>query len=297
MTRTPGAAGPWKGETVGASSDRSQQGDTEQTNVMSDHTSSGDERAATERGNRGNGDTGAESRREANGPAPPWQRTGAVGRPDPGASQAFDIGEPQHANRGTARQVRRDGSDRQGGAAAKSSVDGPTGFIAPVREPGNESGQAGGARFGRPAMGAPEPPSEQAASSPTGASMRVGPGRLPRRANLQLKSFDPWSVLKLSLVLSVAGFFVWLVAVVVLYAVLAAMGVWEQLNTTYAGLTAVQGGTDEALISFGSVFGAAFVVGLVNIVLFSAFATVAAYVYNVAADMTGGLELTLSERD
>src|SRR5437773_2135699 len=50
------------------------------------------------------------------------------------------------------------------------------------------------------------------------------PGRGPRRASLQVKRFDPWSVLKLSLVLGVAMFFVWLVAVGVLYTVLDGMG-------------------------------------------------------------------------
>jgi hypothetical protein len=60
------------------------------------------------------------------------------------------------------------------------------------------------------------------------------PGRGPRRASLQIKRFDPWSVLKLSLVLGVAMFFVWLVAVGVLYTVLDGMGVWDKLNGTYS---------------------------------------------------------------
>ena len=44
-------------------------------------------------------------------------------------------------------------------------------------------------------------------------------------------------------------------------------------------------------------FGVSAIIGAVNIVLFTALATVGAFVYNVSADLAGGLELTLSERE
>lgn len=123
--------------------------------------------------------------------------------------------------------------------------------------------------------------------------------RPPRKASLQIRRFDPWSVLKLSLVLSVAMFLMWLVAVGVLYGVLNGMGVWDKLNGTWNDLASVNeadGGSDP-LISAGRVFGISAVVGAINIVLFTAFATVLAFIYNVSADLAGGIEVTLSERD
>lgn len=125
------------------------------------------------------------------------------------------------------------------------------------------------------------------------------PGRGPRRASLQVRRFDPWSVLKLSLVLGVAMFFIWLVAVGVLYTVLDGMGVWDKLNGTYSSLVAGEGNNAGSgpLISAGRVFGIAAVIGAINIVLLSALATVSAFIYNVSADLAGGLEVTLSERD
>jgi hypothetical protein len=123
------------------------------------------------------------------------------------------------------------------------------------------------------------------------------PGRGPRRASLQIKRVDPWSVLKLALVLGFAMFLVWMVAVGVLYSVLGGMNVWTKLNGTYNDL--VQGGDTSGgdLISAGRVFGIAAVVGLVNVILFTAMATVSAFIYNVSADLAGGVEVTLSERE
>jgi hypothetical protein len=123
------------------------------------------------------------------------------------------------------------------------------------------------------------------------------PGRGPRRASLQVKRVDPWSVLKLALVLSVALFFVWLVAVGVLYGVLNGMGVWDKINHTANDLLQGNEASGDPLISAGRVFGVAAIVGAVNIVLFTALATVGSFVYNVSADLAGGLEVTLSERE
>jgi hypothetical protein len=173
------------------------------------------------------------------------------------------------------------------------------------------TGSAAPGLFGDPAA---QPPSDAAAGlkgqetvSMPGAGTRGRtapsairrPGRGPRRASLQVKRFDPWSVLKLSLVLGVAMFFVWLVAVGVLYTVLDGMGVWDKLNGTYSSLVSGEGANAPSgpLISAGRVFGIAAVLGAINIVLLSALATVSAFIYNVSADLAGGLEVTLSERE
>ncbi|TCO64657.1 DUF3566 domain-containing protein [Actinocrispum wychmicini] len=150
-------------------------------------------------------------------------------------------------------------------------------------------------------LGGQAPPIPGLAGAPRGSappSALRRPGRGPRRANLQIKRFDPWSVLKLSLVLGVALFFVWMVAVGVLYAVLDGMGVWDKINGIGNDLFAANsGGTGQPLVSAGRVFGVAAIIGAVNIVLFSALATVGAFVYNVSADLAGGLEVTLAERE
>jgi len=131
---------------------------------------------------------------------------------------------------------------------------------------------------------------------PSAAADRPVRARMPRRAALQVKRVDPWSVLKLAVVLGVALFLVWMFAVGVLYAILDGMGVWDKLNGTFSELT--PGSTTSGpLISAGGVFGVAALVGLINTILFIALTSVAAFIYNVSADLTGGVAVTLSELD
>jgi hypothetical protein len=50
-------------------------------------------------------------------------------------------------------------------------------------------------------------------------------------------------------------------------------------------------------VSSGTIFGGAFLIGLVNIVLLTSMATIAAFVYNLTTDLIGGIEVTLADRD
>lgn len=246
--------------------------------------------------------------------APPWARGTSAGV---GHGAGLDAGQPQHGSRhqddgshggsiadatgatGSTGEPDQDltAAWRQGSHRDLDTSDAPTGFMAAVppssSDPYHTSSRSA---FEQPTVRTGKPMFEQHAPPET-LSSPSRPSRVPRRASLQLKRLDPWSVLKLSLVLSVAGFLAWLVAVGVLYGVLDAMGVWAQINGTYTDLTAVNAASGGPLISAGRVFGVATLIGAVNIVLFTALATVGSLIYNVASDLVGGAELTLSERD
>jgi hypothetical protein len=118
----------------------------------------------------------------------------------------------------------------------------------------------------------------------------------PVRASMQVRRIDPWSTLKVSLILSVALFFVWMIAVAFLYLVLGGMGVWSKLNSNVGDLLNNTSGSTE-LVSAGTIFGGATLVGLVNIVLLTAAATIGAFIYNLTTDLIGGVEVTLADRD
>lgn len=149
---------------------------------------------------------------------------------------------------------------------------------------------------------APRPPVQRRPpgppARPAGPGSRIGMAGQPRgpvRASMQIRRIDPWSALKVSGLLSVALFFVWMIAVAFLYLVLGAMGVWSKLNSNVGDLLSSGGGGD--IVSAGSIFGGAALVGLVNIVLLTALATAGAYIYNLSTDIVGGVEVTLADLD
>jgi hypothetical protein len=147
---------------------------------------------------------------------------------------------------------------------------------------------------------APERPSSEPVNRTTAASrLQVGNRHKgPVRASMQIRRVDPWSTLKVSLVLSVALFFVWMIAVAFLYLVLGGMGVWSKLNSNVGDLLTSAGGqTGGELVSSGTIFGGAALIGLVNIVLLTAMATCGAFIYNLTTDLVGGVEVTLADRD
>jgi len=166
----------------------------------------------------------------------------------------------------------------------------PTTFVEPA-------GPAGAASAGSAAPPTPGPVGSAAGQRPGWATLRRR-GRPPRRAALQLKRLDPWSVLKVALMLSLVLFLIFLVAVGVLYGVLDGMGLMDRLNGTYSDLVSGDGAAGgEPLISAWRVLGYAALIGMINSVLFAVAVTVGAFVYNACADLVGGIEVTLSERD
>jgi hypothetical protein len=149
-------------------------------------------------------------------------------------------------------------------------------------------------------------PVERTDPTPSGANRPAGGGRVqvagrtktgPVRATMQIRRVDPWSALKVSLLLSIALFFVWMIAVAFLYLVLGGMGVWSKLNSNVGDLLTSSGGSGGELVSSGSIFGGALLIGLVNIVLLTAMATIGAFIYNLTTDIVGGVEVTLADRD
>lgn len=145
-------------------------------------------------------------------------------------------------------------------------------------------------------------PSVQAGAPAGAATARVGAAtqrRGPRRARLVLARVDPWSVMKLAFLLSIALAIVWIVAVIVLWSVLDGLGVFDAISRTLIDITRNEsggGGVDlQSYLGLPRVVGVTAVLSLVNVVLMTALATLAAFLYNLAASLVGGLHVTLSE--
>lgn len=120
------------------------------------------------------------------------------------------------------------------------------------------------------------------------------PSAASRRAHLRVSRVNPWSVLKFGFVVSLVCFIVLFVAVAVLYGLLALLGVFEAVSSV---ITTLGGGGGSELFAAPRILGYAAFLGGVNVVLITLLATVGAFIYNLAADLVGGVEVTLTERE
>jgi hypothetical protein len=158
---------------------------------------------------------------------------------------------------------------------------------------------------------------QQAASSgPSGTrgGTSLGAGRPPapgnraapprprgtRRARLRLVHLDPWSVMKTSFLLSIALGIVMVVAVAVVWSVLGAAGVWDSINQTVSdvvGGDSAQKFDVQNYVGTSRVLGFTMIIAVVDVILVTAIATLGSFLYNLAASLLGGIEVTLAEDD
>jgi hypothetical protein len=125
-------------------------------------------------------------------------------------------------------------------------------------------------------------------------------GRRPRRARLRLTRIDPWSVMKTSFLLSVAFGIVTVVAVTIVWGVLGAAGVWDSVNQMVRDVIGGEDTTNfdvENYLGTSRVLGFTMLVAVIDVVLLTAMATLGALLYNMAAALLGGIEVTLAEDD
>lgn len=135
-----------------------------------------------------------------------------------------------------------------------------------------------------------------ATSTPSAATRRTGTRRT-RKARLRLARLDPWSVMKTTFLFSIAFGIIVMVVAWVLWTVLAGSGALESLNqfmTTLIGQEGEQFDV-ENYVNGPRVLGAAAVLAAIDIVILTAVATLFAFLYNLAATVIGGLEVTLAE--
>ncbi len=125
------------------------------------------------------------------------------------------------------------------------------------------------------------------------------PARAPRRARLRLSRIDPWSVMKVSFLLAIAFGIVTVVSVFMVWSVLGAAGVWSSINNTVSDT--VSSGNHASTfditnyLGMSRVLGFTMLVSVIDVVLITAIATLGAFLYNMAASLLGGIEVTLAE--
>ncbi len=118
-----------------------------------------------------------------------------------------------------------------------------------------------------------------------------------RRVRLTVSRVDPWSAMKLSFLLSVALGIAGVVMVAVLWTVLEGMGVFDQVNGVIGQVIQDNNQKFDILdyIGFTRVVSLSIVIGVVDVILITAIATLGAFLYNVSSALVGGVQLTLTD--
>lgn len=107
-----------------------------------------------------------------------------------------------------------------------------------------------------------------------------------------LRKLGPWSVLKISFLFYLCVMVVIIGAMMILYAILGAIGSLDSLTRLIRDLFADQ--TFE--IHGGWLFSRGLAIGLGMVVFWTLINVFVVFLYNLLSDVVGGIEVTLSER-
>ncbi|MCW4601808.1 DUF3566 domain-containing protein [Janibacter hoylei] len=122
--------------------------------------------------------------------------------------------------------------------------------------------------------------------------------RAGRRVKLMVSRVDPFSVMKVGFLVSVALGIALVVMTAVMWVLLSAMGVFDSVNEL-AGQIIGDGSGEEFdvmdFLGFGRVVSLSIVIAVVDVFLLTAIATLGAFLYNIVASLVGGVHMTLTD--
>ena len=111
-----------------------------------------------------------------------------------------------------------------------------------------------------------------------------------KQVRLKLVYIDFWSSVKFSFLVSLCAVVVGVVATLLIYTVLLSTGVLAKLNELMMDIVGDQINLPE-LLNYGTVFTFAVVVGVLNMIVGTAFGAVGALIYNLLVRVLGGFQL------
>jgi Transmembrane domain of unknown function (DUF3566) len=142
-------------------------------------------------------------------------------------------------------------------------------------------------------------PEEEMVFAPPPRRPRPAPGprrrrtKPVRRVKRTLRHVDPLSVLKVSLLFYGVFLIIWLVVVAILYWIVDAAGLFDLIQDVLTSF-AVEGKFEVTLTLVEKW---AFFIGVIVAVVMSLVNLFLAFLYNVVADVVGGIDVTFVERD
>jgi hypothetical protein len=129
----------------------------------------------------------------------------------------------------------------------------------------------------------------RAVTAGTGRQPSTRPTRRLVRRDIMVRRVDPWSVLKISVVFYSCMLIIAMLANAVFWAFVTRLGLIDQA-------TEIAGALNIALtVNTGNILRAFFLVGILGVIFGSAVNVFFAFLYNLVADLIGGIRVDLAE--
>lgn len=117
----------------------------------------------------------------------------------------------------------------------------------------------------------------------------------PRRVRLAVSRIDPWSVMKLSFLVSFAAGIMLVVAAVVLWMTLDGLQIFAKINDLAVEILAESDFDLLQYVELSRVVSVTMLIAIVDVFLITALSTIFAFLYNITAALVGGVHLTLTD--
>ena len=200
----------------------------------------------------------------------------------------------------------------QGGQAPAAAKGGQDAASASKTSAGADKSAGGQPPRPRPKAGAsrpqggqpPRPRPKAGASRPQGGArsqqglVRPTPKAKVRKARLLVSKVDPWSVLKMSFLLSVALGIMTVVCAVMVWSVMDLTGIFAQINDLLGQVLGTEGDDGfrvEEMVTLGQIASFATIIAVINVVLLTVLSMLGAVLYNLSASLVGGIGVTLTD--
>ena len=110
-----------------------------------------------------------------------------------------------------------------------------------------------------------------------------------RRVRRIIRKIDPWTVLKVSVVLNTIGAFVWVLGVWVAWSIAVQRGIPDAFVDVFGRLTIAVSPDGELY------FRVVVMMAIIGVIVVTSIMTLAAVLYNLISDVVGGVELIMLE--
>ena len=193
------------------------------------------------------------------------------------------------------------GKSQKGKTKADESAQGESRRTASATPPAPAAGRTASGRSARTTASAAGPvkvsssrPVRPAASASASAARPHVPRA--RRMQLSLTRLEPWSVAKVTFLLAIAGGIIQVVAAALLWFLLNAMGLFDNLTQVISKTGLDAGGFDLGqVLSLGTVLSSVTIFSIFEIVIVVVLVTIFAFLYNLVSSLVGGIHVTLGD--